>query len=95
MLLDAERTRAELDSPTYLGGVLDAHGTAMVEPARLAWGLRQACLTPASSSTRTPTSPRWSADGAHLTVRTGGGSVAPTGWRWRRTRSRRCCGGSG
>ena len=44
VLLDAERTRAELDSPTYLGGVLDAHGTAMVEPARLAWGLRQACL---------------------------------------------------
>ncbi|MGN6575280.1 MAG: NAD(P)/FAD-dependent oxidoreductase, partial [Nocardioides sp.] len=43
-LLDGARTRAEVDSPTYLGGLLDAHGTAMVEPARLAWGLRDACL---------------------------------------------------
>lgn len=43
-LLDAEGTRARLDSPTYLGALLDRHGTAMVEPARLAWGLRRACL---------------------------------------------------
>ncbi len=43
-LLDAGQTRARLDSPTYLGGLLDLHGTALVEPARLAWGLRQACL---------------------------------------------------
>ena len=43
-LLDAEQTRAEVDSPTYLAGLLDPRGTAMVEPARLAWGLREACL---------------------------------------------------
>ena len=36
--------RAEVDSPTYLAGLLDPAGTAMVEPARLAWGLRRACL---------------------------------------------------
>lgn len=41
---DAERTRAEVHSPTYLGALSDPTGTAMVEPARLAWGLRQACL---------------------------------------------------
>jgi glycine/D-amino acid oxidase-like deaminating enzyme len=43
-LLDAAAVRAEVDSPTYLAGLWDRHGTAMVEPARLAWGLRRACL---------------------------------------------------
>jgi glycine/D-amino acid oxidase-like deaminating enzyme len=43
-LLDREQVRAELDSPTYLGGLWEPDGTVMVEPARLAWGLRQACL---------------------------------------------------
>jgi glycine/D-amino acid oxidase-like deaminating enzyme len=44
-LLDADAVRAEVDSPTYLAAVLDRTGTALVEPARLAWGLRQACLS--------------------------------------------------
>jgi glycine/D-amino acid oxidase-like deaminating enzyme len=42
--LDQEAVRARVDSPTYLAGVHDPHGTVMVEPARLAWGLRRACL---------------------------------------------------
>jgi glycine/D-amino acid oxidase-like deaminating enzyme len=41
-LLSAARTRALVDSPTYLGGLLDRHGVAMVNPARLAWGLADA-----------------------------------------------------
>jgi glycine/D-amino acid oxidase-like deaminating enzyme len=43
-LLDAAQVRAEVDSPTYLGGLWDTAGCATVDPARLAWGLRQACL---------------------------------------------------
>jgi glycine/D-amino acid oxidase-like deaminating enzyme len=43
-LLDAAEVRAEVDSPTYLGALADHSGTALIEPARLAWGLRQACL---------------------------------------------------
>jgi glycine/D-amino acid oxidase-like deaminating enzyme len=43
-LLDQQQVRALVDSPTYLGGVLDRDGVAMVDPARLAAGLRQACL---------------------------------------------------
>ncbi|MDH2416853.1 FAD-dependent oxidoreductase [Nocardioides sp. CER19] len=43
-LLDQAGVRALVDSPTYVGGLLEPHGTALVEPARLAWGLRQACL---------------------------------------------------
>src|SRR5437899_2110401 len=42
--LDADQVRAEIDSPRFLGGVWDKCGTAMVNPARLAWGLKQACL---------------------------------------------------
>lgn len=43
--LDAGETRGLVDSPTYLGGLYDPHGVALVEPARLAWGLRDACLS--------------------------------------------------
>jgi glycine/D-amino acid oxidase-like deaminating enzyme len=42
--LDRDEVRDRVDSPTYLGGVLDAEGVAMVDPARLADGLREACV---------------------------------------------------
>ncbi len=45
VLLDAEQTRAQLNSPTYLGGVWDRDKTVLVDPARLAWGLADACRT--------------------------------------------------
>ena len=41
--LDAAAVRAEVNSPTYLAGSWDAQGTAMIHPARLAWGLAAAC----------------------------------------------------
>jgi glycine/D-amino acid oxidase-like deaminating enzyme len=41
--LDAEAVRAEVNSPTYLAGTWDKDGTAMVHPAKLAWGLAAAC----------------------------------------------------
>jgi glycine/D-amino acid oxidase-like deaminating enzyme len=44
LLLSEAAVRAQLDSPTYLGGVWDTRGCAMLDPARLAWGLRRACL---------------------------------------------------
>jgi len=40
--LDATAVRRVVDSPTYLAGRLDAEGCAMVDPARLAWGLADA-----------------------------------------------------
>ncbi|MFJ8039626.1 NAD(P)/FAD-dependent oxidoreductase [Kitasatospora sp. NPDC096147] len=43
-LLDRDQVRAEIDSPTFLGGLWDREGVAMVDPAKLAWGLRRACL---------------------------------------------------
>jgi glycine/D-amino acid oxidase-like deaminating enzyme len=44
-VLDADAVRAEVASPTYRGAVWDKDGVALVHPAKLAWGLRQACLT--------------------------------------------------
>jgi glycine/D-amino acid oxidase-like deaminating enzyme len=41
-LLDAGAVRAEVDSPTYLAGLWLRSSAAMVDPARLAWGLRAA-----------------------------------------------------
>ncbi|QNE19969.1 FAD-dependent oxidoreductase [Kribbella qitaiheensis] len=43
-LLDQAEVRAEVASPTYLGALAEPTRTALVEPARLVWGLRQACL---------------------------------------------------
>jgi glycine/D-amino acid oxidase-like deaminating enzyme len=42
--LDRDGVRAEVDSPTYLAGLWQPDTTALVDPARLAWGLRDACL---------------------------------------------------
>ncbi len=42
--LDAAGVRAELDSPVFLGGAWYRDTCALVDPARLARGLRRACL---------------------------------------------------
>jgi glycine/D-amino acid oxidase-like deaminating enzyme len=43
-LMTAQEVRAEVNSPSYVGGLWDTGGCATVDPARLAWGLRRACL---------------------------------------------------
>lgn len=40
--LDAAAMRAEVDSPTYVGGLWRIGRAALVDPARLAWGLKTA-----------------------------------------------------
>jgi glycine/D-amino acid oxidase-like deaminating enzyme len=74
-LLDAPAMRAEVGSPTYLGGLWDRTGSAVVHPGRLAAGLRDAALaagvriherTPALGMDRS---------GAAMDVRTPGGTV--------------------
>jgi glycine/D-amino acid oxidase-like deaminating enzyme len=43
-LLDRDEVRAEVASPTYLAGLWMPNRRALVDPARLAWGLRRAAL---------------------------------------------------
>ncbi|MFE2432787.1 NAD(P)/FAD-dependent oxidoreductase [Streptomyces sp. NPDC059373] len=40
--LDRDQMRAEVDSPTFAGGLYDRTGVAMIHPAKLAWGLKRA-----------------------------------------------------
>jgi glycine/D-amino acid oxidase-like deaminating enzyme len=42
--LDADAMRAEVDSPTYRGGVWDRTGAAILDPGKLAAGLRAAAV---------------------------------------------------
>jgi glycine/D-amino acid oxidase-like deaminating enzyme len=44
VFLDRDAMQAQLASPTYLGGAWDRSHAALLDPARLAWGLRAACL---------------------------------------------------
>ena len=41
--LDRDELRADIHSPTLLAGLWDEESCALVNPARLAWGLRAAC----------------------------------------------------
>lgn len=43
-LLDTTNVRAQLDSPKFLAGLWSKSGTAILDPAQLVWGLRDACL---------------------------------------------------
>jgi len=71
--LDAEAVRAEVNSPTYLAGTWDKDGTAMVHPARLAWGLAAACEgIGVRIAERTPAT-GLASDAGGVTVRTPGG----------------------
>jgi len=73
--LDAEALRAEVNSPTYLGGTWDRHETAMVDPARLAWGLAAAAEEAGVRIVeRTPVS-RMRRRGGHIELSTPGGMV--------------------
>ena len=54
-LLDAGALRAQVDSPTYVGGLWTRDAYALVDPARLCWGLARAAeAAGASIFERTP-----------------------------------------
>ena len=74
-LLDRDRVRAELDSPTYLGGTWDRTGCAMVDPARLVWGLRRACRDLGVRLYENTPVRRITRSGAGLRLHTPGGPV--------------------
>lgn len=42
LFLNQDEVRQRLNSPTFLAGTFDQHGNALVNPARLAWGLAEA-----------------------------------------------------
>lgn len=74
-LLDAAQTQARVASPTYLGGLFAPNDTAMVEPARLAWGLRQTCLERGVRVHENTPALGLAKEGASVRVRTAQGTV--------------------
>jgi glycine/D-amino acid oxidase-like deaminating enzyme len=74
-LLDRDAMRAEVDSPTYLGGLFEPHDTALLDPARLAWGLAAAAERAGVRVHETMPVSRLSRNGAGLDVRTLRGPV--------------------
>jgi glycine/D-amino acid oxidase-like deaminating enzyme len=75
VLLDADAVRGEVNSPTYLGGCWDRNGAALVDPARLAWGLRAACQSVGVRIYEQTPVRELSRDGAGVLLRCAGGSV--------------------
>jgi glycine/D-amino acid oxidase-like deaminating enzyme len=73
--LSADELRAQVDSPTYLGGLWDASGVALVSPARLAWGLARAAVSLGVRIFEDTPATRLEADGAGMVVHTEFGRV--------------------
>ncbi|MEJ6574028.1 MAG: FAD-dependent oxidoreductase [Actinomycetes bacterium] len=43
-ILNKEEMQARVNSPISVGGLWDPDGTALIDPARLVWGLERACI---------------------------------------------------
>ncbi|WP_306318678.1 MULTISPECIES: FAD-binding oxidoreductase [unclassified Streptomyces] len=74
-LLDAEQTREQVASPTFLGAMYDRHGVAMLNPAKLAWGLKRACLDLGVRIYEHTPATELASNGAEVAVRTPYGRI--------------------
>jgi glycine/D-amino acid oxidase-like deaminating enzyme len=74
-VLDAGAVRAQVDSPTYLGAVFAPRESALVDPARLCWGLARAAESAGTSVFEASPVTALRADGAGVRADTAGGSV--------------------
>ncbi|OIQ81316.1 gamma-glutamylputrescine oxidoreductase [mine drainage metagenome] len=75
--LDQEQVQSQIASPLFRAGLRDRTGTVVLNPARLAWGLRDACLalgvrivegTPARTIRRDSDRVVVETDGGHVTA---------------------------
>jgi glycine/D-amino acid oxidase-like deaminating enzyme len=73
--LDRDAVRAEVASPTYLAGLWDRTGAAMLDPARLAWGLAAAAESLGVRIAENTAVTSLSRDGAGMLVTTAHGVV--------------------
>jgi len=73
--LDRDAVRAEIDSPTYLGGVWQKTGVGTLDPARLAWGLAAGAESLGARIHEATPVLGLDADGSGVSLRTLGGRV--------------------
>ena len=80
VFLEGDELRAEIHSPIYLAGLWEPDSCALVNPARLAWGLRAACERAGvrihEHSRVEGLAPAGPGNGAPMVVRTTHGQVA-------------------
>jgi glycine/D-amino acid oxidase-like deaminating enzyme len=74
-LLETDRVRAEVNSPTYLAGLYSERTCAIVHPAKLALELARACQEAGVSIFEGTNAKRLGASGASLRVDTGAGTI--------------------
>jgi glycine/D-amino acid oxidase-like deaminating enzyme len=74
-LLDGEAVRAEVNSPTYLGGLWTRDACALVDPARLCWGLARAAEAAGARIHEGAPVTALERDGAGVRAETAGGRV--------------------
>ena len=74
-VLDAQAVRAQVDSPTYLGGLWDRTGSALVHPGKLADGLREAAVRAGIRVFESTAARRLRREGAGVAVGTDGGTL--------------------
>jgi glycine/D-amino acid oxidase-like deaminating enzyme len=73
--LDRDATRAQIDSPTYLGGVWQKTGVGVLDPARLAWGLASGAESRGAVLHEATPVLGIEADGTGVSLQTLGGNV--------------------
>jgi glycine/D-amino acid oxidase-like deaminating enzyme len=74
-LLDADALRAQVDSPTYLGGAWTRDGCTLVDPARLCWGLAGAAAAAGAQVFEDSPVTALDRDGAGVRATTAGGGI--------------------
>jgi len=74
-LLDEDAMRAQVDSPTYRGGLWTHDGCALVDPARLCWGLARAAEASGARIHEGTAVTALERDGAGVRAETPGGRV--------------------
>jgi glycine/D-amino acid oxidase-like deaminating enzyme len=74
-VLDADAVRAEVNSPTYVGGLWSRDACALVDPARLCWGLGRAAEAAGARIFEGTPVTALERDGAGVRAETAGGRV--------------------
>jgi glycine/D-amino acid oxidase-like deaminating enzyme len=74
-ILDAEAMRGEVASPTYVGGVWSRDSGALIDPARLCWGLARAAEAAGARIFEGTPATSLASDGTGVRAETPGGRV--------------------
>ena len=93
--LDAEAMRAEVDSPTYTGGLFRTSRAALVDPAKLAWELKRVAEELGVRIYEHTKAVDLDRDGRGVAIRTPLGTSGAPRRSSAPTPTSRCCVGSG